>query len=137
MAASALHHLELWTHDLTIDEPSFRWLLTTLGWNAERVEGWPEGRIWRHPSGTYIVLEQSAAVRNARHDRRAPGINHFALTISDRSALDRLRAHAGGHGWRELFRDRYPHAGGEGHTAWYAENPGGFEVEVVSPHPSA
>lgn len=137
MSAPALHHLELWTRDLTVDEPPFHWLLTTLGWAAERVEGWPEGRIWRHPSGTYIVLEQSEAVRNTRHDRRAPGMNHLALTIADRDALDRLRADAGAHGWRELFSDRYPHAGGEGQTAWYAENSGGFEVEVVATTPTA
>ena len=111
--------------------------MTILGWAAERVEGWPEGRIWRHPSGTYIVLEQSEAVRNTRHDRRAPGMNHLALTIADRDALDRLRADAGAHGWRELFSDRYPHAGGEGQTAWYAEHPAGFEVEVVATTPTA
>src|SRR5699024_24433 len=57
--------------------------------------------------------------------------------IADRDALDRLRADAGAHGWRELFSDRYPHAGGEGQTAWYAENPGGFEVEVVATTPTA
>ena len=127
-----LHHLELWTHDLAATEPSFHWLLTTLGWSAERIDGWPLGRIWRHTSQTYIVLEQSAHVRGAQHDRLAPGLNHLALTAPDRSALDRLRSEAAQHGWRELFADRYPHAGGEGHAAWYAENAAGFEVEVVA-----
>lgn len=35
-------------------------------------------------------------------------------------------------GGAELWPDRYPHAGGDDHTAWYAENTEGFEVEVVA-----
>lgn len=136
MSTPGLHHLELWTHDVSAVEPSFHWLLTTLGWSAEHLEGWPQGRIWRHPSGTYIVLEQSPDVHGARHERRAPGMNHIALTVKDRSALDQLRAEAGRNGWHELFTDRYPHAGGTEHTAWYAENSSGFEVEVVASHPT-
>src|SRR5690625_7859837 len=126
MSAPALHHLELWTRDLTVDEPPFHWLLTILGWAAERVEGWPEGRIWRHPSGTYIVLEQSEAVRNTRHDRRAPGMNHLALTIADRDALDRPRADAGAPGGRERCRDRYTDAGGGGQAGRQAQRAGGL-----------
>lgn len=127
-----LHHLELWTHDLAATEPSFHWLLTTLGWSLERIDGWPLGRIWRHSSQTYLVLEQSDDVRGAQHDRLAPGLNHLALTAAHRRALDRLRSEAVQHGWRELFADRYPHAGGQDHTAWYAVNAAGFEVEVVA-----
>lgn len=130
---AGLHHLELWTHDLGPAEASFGWLLTHLGWTAERVEGWDLGRIWRHASGPYIVLEQSGDGRGTRHDRLSPGLNHLALTCPDREALDALRDQAPAHGWTELFAGAYPHAGGEGHTAWYAENAEGFEVEVVVP----
>ena len=38
---------------------------------------------------------------------------------------------AAAHGWRELFAEKYPHAGGDEHTALYLENSEGFEVEVV------
>lgn len=82
--SSGLHHLELWTADLAVSEPAWHWLMTTLGWRAERVEGWELGRIWRHGDGSYIVLEQSEDVR------------------------------------------------GEDHTAWYAEDPHGIEVELVA-----
>ena len=45
--------------------------------------------------------------------------------------LDRLRAESSEHGWHEMYADRYPHAGGEQHTALYLENSEGFEIEVV------
>src|SRR5699024_7463486 len=95
--------------------------------------------------GTYLAsperdVHRPRAIRGrAQHPARPPGAwdepprAHHCY----RDALDRLRADAGAHGWRELFSDRYPHAGGEGQTAWYAENPGGFEVEVVATTPTA
>ncbi|MGO1286015.1 MAG: VOC family protein [Brachybacterium sp.] len=128
---SGLHHLELWTADLAATEPAWHWLMTTLGWTAERVDGWDLGRIWRHADGSYLVLEQSADVRGHRSERRAPGMNHLALCVADRAALEAIRAGAAGHGWRELFAERYPHAGGPDNLAWYAEDPEGIEVELV------
>jgi len=129
---TALHHIELWTADLATAEPAWDWLLTTLGWVRDAVDpGWPHGRIWRHGSGVYLVLEASTAVVGDRHDRLAPGLNHLALRCPDRDTLDAARAEADRHGWRELFADRYPHAGGADHTALYLENEEGFEVELV------
>jgi hypothetical protein len=40
---------------------------------------------------------------------------------------------AGQHGWRMLFADQYPYAGGTGHYAAYLENADGFEAELVAP----
>ena len=34
-ARTGLHHLELWTADLALAEPSWDWLLSALGWSAE------------------------------------------------------------------------------------------------------
>lgn len=129
---TGLHHLELWTADLTRTAPSWHWLLTALGWGAELVEGWELGRIWRHADGSYVVLEQSEDVVGTRSERRAPGMNHVALRAGSQDALDALRSTAPAHGWRELFPERYPHAGGADHTAWYGEDPDGIEVELVA-----
>ncbi|WP_193104815.1 VOC family protein [Brachybacterium sp. FME24] len=134
---AGLHHLELWTADLAVTEPGWHWLLTTLGWIPEPVEGWATGRIWRHGDGSYIVLEQSEAVIGERSERRAPGMNHIALTAPDRYHLDAIRAAAPAHGWGELFAATYPHAGGPDHIAWYGEDPEGIEVEVVAPGSTA
>jgi catechol 2,3-dioxygenase-like lactoylglutathione lyase family enzyme len=128
-----VHHIELWTSDLAAAEPSWHWLLSSIGWEREVVPGWPRGRTWHHPSGVYVVLEESPAVVGDRHDRLAPGLNHLALRVDDVATLDALRAHAASHGWSELFADAYPHAGGADHTALFLENAEGFEVELVGP----
>lgn len=127
-----IHHVELWTHDLTI-AADLDWLLARLGWTARQDPGWPTGRTWHHPDGSYLVLEQSPAVTGTRHERTRPGMNHLALTIADRPALDGLRADAAAHGWTELFAERYPHAGGPDHVALYLEGAQGHEIEVVAP----
>lgn len=126
-----LHHIELWTHDLAI-APFFDWLLGELGWEARHDPAWPEGRTWHHPTGVYLVLEQSPAVVGTAHDRMRPGLNHLALAAADRAALDRLRDGAAAHGWTELFGQEYPHAGGPDHTALFVENAQGFELEIVA-----
>lgn len=128
---SGLHHLELWTADLSVTEPAWHWLMTSLGWSAETVEGWERGRIWRHEDDSYLVLEQSPDGMGTRSERRSPGMNHLALRVADRAVLEAIRAGAAAHGWRELFGERYPHAGGPDHVAWYAEDPEGIEVELV------
>ena len=128
---TALHHVELWINDLTAAEESWRWLLTTIGWGEG--DSWPQGRTWRHPDGTYLVLEQSPDMLDGSYDRMRPGLNHLALNCSGVAVLDSLRRDAQANGWRELFADQYPHAGGPLHAALFLENAQGFEVEVVSP----
>ena len=126
-----VHHIELGTDDLEPVVEPFDWLLPRLGWPADHDPGWPQGRVWRHPSGAYIVLEGSPAV-TAPHDRMRAGLNHLALRVEGRAELDGIRAEAGDHGWAELFADRSPHAGGPDLTALYLENAQGFEVEIVA-----
>ena len=123
----AVHHLDLWVEDLARAVAEWGWLLGELGWSYDAtVEG-----AFLHPDGTYLFLERSPDQVDAPHDRMRPGVNHLALTCEDRPLLDRIRAESTEHGWHELFADRYPHAGGEQHTALYLENSEGFEVEVV------
>lgn len=121
----ALHHVDLWVSDPAVATGEWAWLLGEAGWEAD------SDSSWVHPDGTYVFLERSPDQHDVPHDRLAPGVNHLALTVDDRETLDRLRAESSAHGWHELFADRYPHAGGEQHTALYLENAEGFEVEVV------
>lgn len=126
----ALHHIDLWVEDLEAAVSSWGWLLGELGWT--RFQRWDGGLSWAHPDGTYLGVERSPDLAPGGHDRHRAGLNHLALTAADRTGLDALRGAAGEHGWRELFAERYPHAGGAAHTALFLENEQGFEVEIVA-----
>ena len=122
----AIHHWDLWVSDVATAVGEWGWLLGQLGWEVDIPE-----TSWVHPDGTYLFIEHSPDQVDEPHDRLRPGVNHLALTCEGRAGLDRVRHESSGHGWTELFADRYPHAGGEDHTALYLESSEGFEVEVV------
>ena len=122
----AVHHIDLWVGDAAVAASEWGWLLGELEWDVS-----DDGRSWAHADGTYLFMERSPDQVDAAYDRMRPGVNHLALTVEDRATLDRIRAESSAHGWHELFADRYPHAGGEQHTALYLESSEGFEVEIV------
>ena len=123
-----LHHVELWVPDLARAERSWGWLLTRLG--ATPYQSWEHGRSWRS-GGVYVVVEQSPDLAGPRHERRAPGLNHLAFHAGTAPELDALVAEAPEHGWRLMFADRHPFAGGPDHRAAYLEDLDGYEVELV------
>jgi catechol 2,3-dioxygenase-like lactoylglutathione lyase family enzyme len=127
-----IHHLEFWVPDLDRAVASWGWLLDELGYQP--FGEWPGGRSWR-AGRTYIVIEQSPDRTASRHDRCRPGLNHLAFHVADQEQLEKLVAVAPSNGWRLMFSDRHPHAGGEGHYAAYLENADGFEAELVAPNP--
>jgi catechol 2,3-dioxygenase-like lactoylglutathione lyase family enzyme len=125
----ALHHIELWVPNLDRAVGSWGWLLGELGY--ELFQDWPGGQSWR--SGpTYIVLEQSPARTASRHDRSRPGLNHLAFHVASAALTEALATAATQHGWRLMFADRHPYAGGSGHYAAYLENVDGYEAELVA-----
>ncbi|HEY8678828.1 MAG TPA: VOC family protein [Candidatus Dormibacteraeota bacterium] len=124
-----LHHVELWVPDLRRAIESFGWLFTELGYT--QYQDWARGRSWRLRE-TYIVVEQSPALTGDLHDRCRPGLNHLAFYAGGRQQVDGLVVEAAKHGWKLLFPDRHPHAGGPNHYAGYLENADGFEVELVA-----
>jgi catechol 2,3-dioxygenase-like lactoylglutathione lyase family enzyme len=125
-----IHHVELWVPDLDRATATWGWLLTELGYQP--FQEWPGGRSWR-AGQTYIVVEQSPARTASRHDRCRPGLNHLAFHMSSREHVDKLTGEALARGWRLMFADVHPYAGGSQHYAAYLENSDGFEVELVAP----
>jgi catechol 2,3-dioxygenase-like lactoylglutathione lyase family enzyme len=125
----ALHHLELWVADLPAVQPAWDWLLRALGYRPYRA--WPNGLSWVL-GDAYVVLEQSPAVLPGGHERTRPGWNHLALWAGSPEELAALVERAPGHGWRLLFPDRHPFAGGPDHHAAYLEDGAGHEVELVA-----
>ena len=129
---TGLHHLEIWVRDLEIGVTSFGWLFERLGWTL--FQAWDNGRSWQAPGdGPYVVIERSPDMTWTQYDRKAPGLNHLALAVPERWMVDRIVSEAATYGWRLLFADRHPYAGGTQHYAAYLENEEGFEVEVVAP----
>lgn len=124
-----LHHVELWVPDLARTEASLGWLLTELGWLPGT--RWPGGTSW-HRGSTYLVVEASPDRSAREHDRLRPGLNHLALHAGTPAAVAALTDAALARGWRLLFADRHPHAGGDHQYAAYLEDPDGFEVELVA-----
>ena len=127
--AGLLHHVEVWVADLARAGPRWRWLLGELGCLPH--QEWPDGFSLRR-GATYVVVEQSPDLVGDRHERRAPGVNHLAFHAGTPADVERVVAAAGDHGWRLLFADRHPHAGGPKHHAAYLEDEDGHEVELVA-----
>jgi catechol 2,3-dioxygenase-like lactoylglutathione lyase family enzyme len=127
--SGTLHHVELWVPALDRAVLSWGWLLTELGYT--QYQDWPAGRSWRL-GPTYIVVEQSPDLIGDEHERRRPGLNHLAFHVTDESTVDTIVAAAPGHGWRLMFADRHPYAGGPDHYAAYLEDVDGYEAELVA-----
>ncbi len=128
-ATGTIHHVELWVPDLDRAVATFGWLLTSMGYRL--FQDWPGGRSWLAGS-CYVVVEQSPARTASRHDRCRPGLNHLAFHVATRQRVDELAAEARLHGWKLMFPDLHPFAGGAEHYAAYLENADGFEVELVA-----
>lgn len=123
------HHIELWVPDLARAQESLGWLFAELGW--VKTDAWPVGESWRYGSG-YVVLESGPDLVPEPHERRRAGMNHLALHAGSPERVDELTTAALARGWKLLFSDRHPHAGGDHQHAAYLENADGFEIELVA-----
>lgn len=124
-----IHHVEIWVADLDAVVDGWSWLFTSLG--LECTAEWPGGRTW-DAGGAYVTLTTSPNISAADHDRRRPGMNHLALRGGSPADVDAMISAAPFNGWRPLYQDRYPHAGGPDHYAGWLENAEGFKVEIVA-----
>jgi catechol 2,3-dioxygenase-like lactoylglutathione lyase family enzyme len=126
---AGFHHVELWISDLAESRAEWGWLLTRMGFvlSAE----WADGASWS-AGGAYLTITTSPNLSSAEHDRRRVGLNHLAFTVDDAADVDAIIAESATHGWRPLYEERYPHAGGEEHYAGWVENSAGFKAEIVA-----
>ncbi|WP_285137465.1 VOC family protein [Microbacterium sp. lyk4-40-TSB-66] len=124
------HHVEVWVTDLAQARAEWGWLLSTIGF--ERSGEWTEGESWTAGDGAYLTLTTSPNLSGPDHDRRAPGVNHLAFHGGSRAQVDAVVGFAASHGWRPLYQERYPFAGGPTHYAGWLENSAGFKAEIVA-----
>ncbi|MBW4094725.1 MAG: glyoxalase [Acidobacteria bacterium] len=127
-----LHHIELWVADYAKAAAQLGWLLEQLGFVPDEPWGVPaQGCRWKF-NDFYIVIESGSEVSAGSHQRLAPGLNHVAFRVDTPARVEELVAMAAPRGWRLMFADRHPHAGGADHYAAYLENDDGFEIELVA-----
>ena len=80
-----VHHVELWMDDLATAERQWGPVLVALG--CELYQNWEHGHSWRQRGGSYVVIEQSPALRPGGHDRLRAGLNHLAVRGSREAVL--------------------------------------------------
>jgi catechol 2,3-dioxygenase-like lactoylglutathione lyase family enzyme len=126
---AGFHHVEVWIADLEETGAEWGWLLRRLDFVLE--SEWPGGQSWA-AGGAYLTLTTSPNLTGPAHDRRRPGMNHLAFKGGAADRVDAIMVGAQEHGWRPLYQERYPHAGGPGHYAGWLENSAGFKAEIVA-----
>ncbi len=124
-----LHHLEIWVDDLAASTASLGWLLSRIGYQIQ--SQWANGISYEF-GDHYIVLESGPDVLHQRHERRSPGLNHFAFSLPNAEDVEAVVAESMQHGFTLMFADKHPYAGGPDHYAAYLEDNAGFEVELVA-----
>lgn len=126
-----LHHVELYVSNLHDSIRAWEWLLCEqLGYML--YQSWPEGRSYRYGE-TYLVFVQTEETYLAPpYHRKKTGLNHLAFHASSLAQLEEVRQQLTSHGFRELYADRFPHAGGPNYTALFFEDPDRIKVELVA-----
>ena len=127
----AIHHIELYVASLEKSEIFWGGLLGRFGYL--KFQEWSEGLSFKL-NDTYVVLVQvdPAHMEPAYHRRRV-GLNHLAFHAASRSQVDEITLWVSQSGYRVLYQDRHPFAGGSSHYALYCEDPNGIKVEIVAP----
>lgn len=128
MSVTRLDHLNLTVRDF---EETAAWYRRVFGFEVVERETDAQGRPWgvlRAGDALLCVYEHPEfrfEDADARAGRGVHGVNHFGLRIDDREAWERTMA-------REGIVPAYggpvdwPHS-----TAWYVEDPTGYEIEVA------
>lgn len=129
--AGGLHHVELYVSDLARSMRFWEPLLKKLGYTE--FQKWDMGVSYLHAT-TYIVLVQTEAEHlDAGYHRKRVGLNHLAFHAASRGHVDELTEWARTNGYRVLYEDRHPFAGGDDYYALFCEDPDRIKVEIVAP----
>jgi catechol 2,3-dioxygenase-like lactoylglutathione lyase family enzyme len=126
-----LHHVELYVASLEAALRFWRPLLSRFGY-AE-FQSWERGASFRL-AGTYLVFVQADDEHAAAgYHRKRIGLNHLAFHAASRPQVNEITAWVRAAGFKVLYEDRHPYAGGPGCYALFCEDPDRVKVEVVAP----
>ncbi|WP_057896860.1 VOC family protein [Liquorilactobacillus oeni] len=126
-----INHIEIYVSDLFVSSKFWKWLLVGhLGYKT--YQKWEKGISYIKDSCSYIVFVQADKKKLAlSYNRTRIGLNHLAFSIPDKSTLAQIKMELNALNYRELYADRYPHAGGKDRYALYFEDPDRIKVEIV------
>ncbi|MGF6932779.1 catechol 2,3-dioxygenase-like lactoylglutathione lyase family enzyme [Paraburkholderia sp. UCT70] len=128
-APGSLHHLEI--NVLSLETSLRFWIPLLEQFEYSEHQVWAGGRSYIRDS-TYLVFTQVEKVDGA-YDRRNVGLNHLAFHAASQTQVDEITRWVKSNGYRVLYEDRHPFAGGPQHYALYCEDPDRMKVEIVAP----
>ncbi len=124
----ALHHVEIYVHDLPKCREFWGWLLDRLGYYE--YQKWEQGISYRRGE-TYIVFVQTEArFQDDSYHRCHSGLNHLAFHADSKEFIDQITDELRSKGVTILYEDRHPYAGGKGYYAVFFEDPQRMKVEI-------
>lgn len=126
-----LHHIEIYVSDLDRSIEFWTPFMEKLGYEADR---WSGGMNYVIDGQAYLCfLPAPKEHLGAGYHRKRVGLNHLAFKGQSRAHVDEMAAWVKAAGYRLLYEDQYPYAGGPGYYAMYCEDPDRIKVEVVAP----
>lgn len=126
-----LHHVEINVSDLTKAREFYESFLPDLGYKL--YQEWPEGFSYRMGKAYVVFVQTEEAFLPEGYHRKATGLNHLAFHADSRGHVDALTEKARKMGFRILYEDRHPFAGGPDYYAVFIEAPDRMKFEIVSP----
>ncbi|HEV2249962.1 MAG TPA: VOC family protein [Candidatus Limnocylindria bacterium] len=122
------HHLDIYVADLARSAAFWGPLLGELGWRArpERptVRSWTDGT-----TELFLVQAEPEFVAQGYHRKRV-GLNHLALSVPGRSALDAVRTLVASRGARMLYGGEIEETATQ--YRFFFEDPDRIKVEVLA-----
>lgn len=127
----SLHHVEVYVASLHQSLRFWQPFLTALGYAG--FQTWEQGASFKLGE-TYLVFVQAEPEHLAAgFHRKRVGLNHLAFHAASKEQVDQVTLWVRNAGFKVLYEDRHPHAGGADCYALYCEDPDRIKVELVAP----
>jgi glyoxylase I family protein len=136
MSRGGMNHIALTASDLERSARFYDQVLGFLGYARVEVRQQTQQLMktpllaWASPHGSVTLRPAKGESASARHDRNAPGLNHFVFNADGRADVDRMHEMLKSIGAQILDAPaEYPY--GPGYYAVYFTDPDGVKLEFV------
>ncbi|MDA1474958.1 VOC family protein [Bacillus changyiensis] len=110
-----MHHIELYVSDLDRSKRFWEWFLGELGYQV--YQDWRNGISWKANDAYLVIVQAEKRFLEAGYHRCRVGLNHIAFRASSRAQVDDITEQLRKQGYKILYEDRHPFAGGSEHYA--------------------